>query len=629
MIIYTKYGNKISIPYLTAFHGGVWCFSFFEDYDYVDPHDGSTWYWVGTDWTIVEIIAVFNYGTFLIRTTSEADCEALDRSFFWDDVNGILYIRWPDSFDDHAVGRAYNSMSQLVHGYANGYSRINHNVFDGLYYDPIIVATGGLSKKVDPLKLGLIAFEKSSYSFTDESNAMDMTSGVDSIGNPVKFYEAEKTDMALTDAMAIFTGFENGYSHNRDEITYDVTEYRLFQNSPCCVNFALLADYPDIGEEKQDAPIPVAFGDIRRGIMLLTNKDALVQANIGSAVFLVADPSILPVLGIDNVYNKVGELQAITAFDLVACTVTVTKPADISPGDLKDWTWEGQGYDIDGTYNNGLDIIRAAFLLFASIPFLNSLFETVKWTAETVANPDAVGISIQSDKGFIEEIVEPVCSSLQGVVEIMGDGRISWSSRDLTVLPITSIPHIYAIDQIDYPKIKLTPEQIVSELAITYAPNFKVKEDLITYVYAVDRDDIIVNYNINRREPISPLKTILFDEADVLALAIEVMSTSAGPERIITVEHDTIIKARLFSIIGIDTGLFGNERFEYGEILELSPDYKSMTQVITMRTIPGYAPLIFKMGFGYSDKPIGSIDYGYSNKPIGSVTNGYGTADYI
>jgi len=199
----------------------------------------------------------------------------------------------------------------------------------------------------------------------------------------------------------------------------------------------------------------------------------------------------------------------------------------------------------------------------------------------------------------------------------------------LTVLPITSIPHIYAIDQIDYPKIKLTPEQIVSELAITYAPNFKIKEDLITYVYTVDRDDVIVNYNINRREPISPLKTILFDEADVLALAIEVMSTSAGPERIITVEHDTIIKARLFSIIGIDTGLFGNERFEYGEILELSPDYKSMTQVITMRTIQGYAPLIFKMGFGYSNKIIGSIDYGYSNKPIGSVTNGYGTADYV
>jgi len=628
MIIYTKYGNKISIPYLTAFHGGAWCFSFFEDYDYIDPHDGSTWYWVGTDHTIVEIIAVFNYGIFLIRTTSEADCEALDKSFFWDDVNGILYIRWPDSFDDHAVGRAYNSMSQLVHGYANGYSRINQNVFDGLYYDPIIVATGGLSKKVDPLKLGLIAYENSSYSFTDENNTMDMTTGQESIGNPVIFYEAEKTDMVLTDAMAIFTGYENGYTHNRDEIYYDVKELRNFNNSPVCVNIATITEFPDIDNEI-DKPIPVAFGDIRRGIMLLTNKGVLTEALLGSAVFLVADPSVLPVLGIDNVYNKAGELQNITAVDLVACTVTVDKPIDISPGDLKDWTWEGQGYDIDGTYNNGLDIIRAAFLLFASIPFLNSLFETVKWTSETVSNPDAVGISIQSDKGFIEEIVEPVCASLQGVVEIMGDGRISWSSRDLTVLPITSIPHICAIDQIDYPKIKLTPEQIVSELAITYAPNFKVKDDLITYVYTVDRDDVIVNYNINRREPISPLKTILFDEADVLALAIEVMSTSAGPERIITVEHDTIIKARLFSIIGIDTGLFGNERFEYGEILELSPDYKSMTQVITMRTIPGYVPLIFKMGFGFSNKIIGSIDYGYSNKPLGSVTNGYGTADYV
>jgi len=628
MIIYTKYGNKVNFTYLTSFNGSVWCFSFYEDYTYIDPFDASVWNWIGTDHSLLEVIAIINYGQFLTRTTSLADCTLLQNSFFWDDPNGILYIRWLDSVDDHAIGRTYTLMSSLVNGYANGYNRLNQNVFDGLYYNPIVISANGFSKKVDPLKLGLIAFESSSYTLTDQNNSMDMVSGIDSIGNPVKIYEAEKTDINLTDSMAVFTGYEYGYSHDRDSINYEIKELRNFNNNTVCPSNADIITFPDIGDEENKS-IPVAFGDMRRGIMLLTNKDALVQANIGSAVFLVADPSILPVLGIDNVYNKAGEIQAITAVDLVACTVTVTKPAGISPGDLKDWTWEGQGYDIDGTYNNGLDIIRAAFLLFASIPFLNSLFETVKWTSETVSNPDAVGISIQSDKGFIEEIVEPVCASLQGVVEIMGDGRISWSSRDLTVLPITSIPHIYAIDQIDYPKIKLTPEQIVSELAITYAPNFKVKDDLITYVYTVDRDDVIVNYNINRREPISPLKTILFDEADVLALAIEVMSTSAGPERIITVEHDTIIKARLFSIIGIDTGLFGNERFEYGEILELSPDYKSMTQVITMRTIPGYVPLIFKMGFGFSNKIIGLIDYGYSNKPLGSVTNGYGTADYV
>jgi hypothetical protein len=625
--IVTKQGNKREMPNLWAYNGGIWVFPFFGDETYTDPYDSSVWYWVGVTNDVDEILAILYKGVALIATTSLADCRSQDGSFYWDDTNGLLYVHWYDFGDDWYFGRSDTILSEIIAGYANGYSNTTHNVYDGVYYDPIITDVSGLVKSVDLTKLGLVTFEDSSLNLLDRSNTRYQTTGIDSVGIPLWVYLVEKTDTELTDNKRIFTGTFNGYSHNREDISFQLVETRFFQNVPVCPNTISSTTYANVGDLEGEL-IPTAWGQIRRGITLLTNIDSLTTGASGTAIFLVSDPALSSVLAITNVYNEAGETQSITGTNLTACTVNVTKPVGIAPGDLKSWTWEGQGYSITGTYNNGLSIIRAAYEFLADIEFTSSTFDQINWNQETTDNPQAVGISIKSEKGFVEEIIEPATTSLQGIVEILGNGRISWASRDTSVIPIVDIPVIKATDQLSLPDIEVDPSETVSELQINYSPNFKEDESL-TKIYTDDRLTVISNYTIDRREPLSPVETILVTESDVDDLAKEIMETSAAPVRRIKVDSlDLLTDTRFFQIVGIDTGTFGNENIEYGELLTIEPNYNEFTQNITIRVIPNYVPLEYAQGTVFGDQEINDISPIFTDQETNNVSNVLGVTTY-
>ena len=70
----------------------------------------------------------------------------------------------------------------------------------------------------------------------------------------------------------------------------------------------------------------------------------------------------------------------------------------------------------------------------------------------------------------------------------------------------------------------------------------------------------------------------------------EIMSTSADPERMVSVENLGILDIRIFNIIGVDTGKFNQESIEYGELLGMPPDYINERMKLNIRVIPGYIP---------------------------------------
>lgn len=599
MIVYTKQGARSNLPSLTAYEGGVYIFNFYGDLTYTDPADSSVWTWKGVNPGIEEILGVAQDGINLFNVQSYADCLALDGSFYWDDANGYLYVHWTNSVGFWAVSPTQNSYAGLVAGYASGYNKVTKNYFDGVYYKGLITQLSGFSKKADPIKLGLIAFDNSSYTLSDQANDLVDAAGRDTVGVPLWAYYVEDDAIELTNEDRIFTAFLNGYSHNRDAVTANLIEVRLFENKPVCQNVLSIADYPSAGDNA-DKIIPVPFGDIRGGFMLLTNFDDL-DDTAGTAIFLVADPALYPVLAITKVFDKDGIEQTITATNLTNCLVSVTKPADVSPSDLKEWSWTGSGYDIDGDYNNGMDIAKAGFLKLTNTPYLASTFDTAAWTAATGLNTQPVGISIQSDKGFIEELLQPISISLQGVFEILGDGRISFASRDITA-PVSFT--IEQNDQLDEPVIKVDPDKVVSELLVEYSPDFPRKQSL-TSLYTGARAEVINNYGLDRRDPLSPIKTILVNQSDAAAVSLEIMSTSKQPERLIEVGRKGFIKnPRLFSIIKVDTGTYGQKNYEYGEMLAMVPDLINMAQTFTIRILPDYVdtvPTEVLMGQVYSD----------------------------
>lgn len=619
MIIFTKQGNRIQLPYLTAFDGGVWCFAFSGEGSYTDPADGTIWTWDTKN--VDEVIGVNQSGQKLFVTESISDCEALEGSFYWDDANMNLYVHWFDSVGDWGVDRDTTVYAEIVAGYANGYSQVTKNVFDGVYYEPIILNISGMSQSVDLLQLGLISFEDSSITLTNENGRFDYQQLSEIIGVPLWVYLLEDDDITLSEDKRIFTGSLNGSENNRETIKYNIIESRLFDNKPICKNTINLDDFPNAGDQEGEL-MPVAFGDVRRGIVVPLNLDALTDAGGETAQLLLADPNVTSLIAEGGGYTvelydeKDNDISAqITSFDETTCILEFTTVAGVSPGDYKDYKWSGRGYDIDGDYNNGLDIMRASFLYFANIPYLQSTFNQIEWGTAQNDNPQPVGISIQSDKGFVEELIEPITTSLQGIVEIQGNGKITYNDRDLTEIPVAVV---FQRTQLEEPTIGVTRENTVSELVVEYAPDF-TSDEALQYVHTDDHDRVVSNYGIDTREPISPLQTILTVIDDVIALAEKVMDIYSYPEDIREVETTAFLNIRLFDIIGVDTGKFNEHVYEYIEITSIDPDYNNFNQKIIGRIIPGYIAPTLIYGTPYGTYPSISV-YGFDV---------YGTTRYV
>ena len=583
MIVLTKEGNRTDLPLLFAEDEGVWCFNFYGDETFLDTYDSSVWTWEDTDLSLEEVLGVTqDDGRQLAIATSLSDCKALQGSFYWDESNGVLYVHWFGSVGDWSIDRDESSYSQIIAGYANKYSDTTQNVWDGVYYEPILTEISGLNKSVDPTKFGLISFNESSYSLTNEDGQFDNLDSTQVVGVPTWFHFVPNDSEVITNDMRVFTGFKNGNTNDFSKLTTNIIETRLFEDKPTCPNSITLTDYPNAGD-MEGKTIPVAFGDIRRGVLIPINLDSLTEANPGTAQFLVADPSLYAVLSISKLYDKDENELTITGTNLTNCTVEYTKPAGVAPNDLKDYKWEGTGYDISGTYNNGLDIIRACFLKLANIPYIASTYNIPEYGQGITDNPEDTGISIATDRGFIESVVEPITTNLQGIVDIQGDGRITWRSRDIT-RPV--IAEVLINDLFGDPKITENTSETVSELTLNYAPDFTDRKKDLTFTYSDSKSDVISNYGINRKTPLSPVQTTLYDVADVEALAVEIMSTSSKPAREITFTTvEFIDDVKLFDIIGVDTGRYGSENMEYGEVLEIAPDYFNVRQRFKIRTI--------------------------------------------
>ena len=617
MIFLTQQGKWIEPPALFAYGGGVWCFPFYGDETFTDPHDDSVWIYEGTENEIIEIIGANVNGVNLTPTVSIADCESLANSFFWDDDNGVAYVHWPASVGDWSVGRSICALSSLYAGYASKYNPITKNIYDGLYYDPIITGLTGYTRKVDPQKLGLIAFSDSSITLTNQNGKFDALPDTEAIGSTVRSYYVADDETELRQIDRVSTGQFYGYSDDRSGIKLNIIESRLYNNVPVCPGKIILDDYANAGDAAGKLK-PVAWGKIRRGKCVLVNEDAITTAGTESTILLLADPDVGELLAVDNIYDQDGNALAAFTESLTNCTATFNKAAGVSKSDLNKYTWEGRGYDITGTYNNGLDIIKAAFLSLAGVPYLESTYNRTQWNAETLVNTQSVGISLQSDKGFIEELIEPIVTSLQGSVIIQGDGRITYVRRDTSTL----VNNVYeAYHETKEPALNEGAEQIISELLIEYSPDFTNKDRGLSFVYTDEAARVIADYGINRREPISPLKTVLTELTDVEGLAVDVMETAGYGETTPEFEKPQIEKSlSLFECIGVDVGRHDSPLYAYGEILQIQPDYLKDIEKIKIRVFDSapnlplyhqgrlYGTAIYSTAFSGVTRILGSED---------------------
>jgi hypothetical protein len=574
MIIYTKNTVLTETPLLYAYDEGVFVFPFYGTETFTDPYDGSVWTWENVTNDTDQIVAVVAGGVNYINAYSLATCTSTEQSFFWDDTNGWLYVHHTDSDADVFYGSNERKYADVVAGYASNYNKNTKNIYDSVYYETRIKDFATRKRVADPVQFGLILFDDLNYSLINQDGEFDDYTRSQAVGTPFFVYAIDNDDSTTTELDAdsqIFQGYHKGAQNNRESLNINGTGLRYFENKPVCQNTISTDDYPNAGDSDGEL-IPVAFGRIRRGICVPTNLDALTEAE-GSVVLAIADPAIGAIQAISNVYSKEGDSLTVTDSDLTACTVTVTKPAGVEPDETKDYTWEGDGYDITvtvGDHDNGLNIIKECFVHYNNYLYDSNYFDTTQWESETSSNTQQVGISVQSSRGWIEEILQPITTSLQGVVEYKADGKLTFFSRDPEGFQ-------YPIDYLDVfedTDINID-DNVVSEVLVEYSPNFK-ENTALSYLYSSDRDYVINNYNIDTRGDFSPLKTVLYRSSDAASVAETLMKSYKDPGRYYTLVIDEIEEDReLFDCVYWDNRRFWQDTADNkaGEILEIEYDY--------------------------------------------------------
>jgi hypothetical protein len=268
-----------------------------------------------------------------------------------------------------------------------------------------------------------------------------------------------------------------------------------------------------------------------------------------------------------------------------------------------------------------MDVMKAAFVEQGEIQYTADTFDTTAWDAATLTNTASIGLSVQSDKGIIEEIIEPITVSLQGIVDVLGDGRISFRSRDPEAPASRTI---YQDEIIGGPNIEIQTDEVVSDIQVSYSPSFIGRNVALTAEYSTGADAVTAAFAIKSTQPISPVQTVLTEEADALAVGAEVASTSQEPQEIVSITIPlTEEQIQLLEVVQVNVGRPHKEDWRVYEVLERSIGLQNseLAQDLLLRRLPGRVadfslPTVFDEGL-YSGTATETLDGGpFSNDLI-------------
>lgn len=518
------------LPYLLAYQEGVYSFKFVGDTTYTDDQ-GVAWNWVGVGTSAPLIVGVRGSTGSLLAVNSLQDCIDNDGTWYYEqDNDGRLYVHWANSAGDWSEDRRTALYQKGENTVSNNYHADTFNFEDGVFYVPSLNQVSQIGFKSDPLKLGLIGEKSIDISIANKTDSCDDVTRQSSRGAIAQ---------VLFDDVKIFQGFTSGAGQTSSTTNYNAIEQRFFSNSILNRNLLTTAEFADLDSKYVNKGKPVSFGDIAKGQCIPVNSSGVKKGDAANITFIVSDPALGPMRAITKLFDSNDNEVTISSTDLTACTVTYAKPAgdDI---DLGKFRFEGQGHELGfGSYNNGLDIIRFCFDEFAGVPYLSSTYDQTQWQSVTDNNTQAVGITVFNGKGFTEEIIEPVATSLQVDILTKGEGTITAVERDTSKDPVLYIDNPL-ISNLSY---EYNTDAFVSELIVQYQDDKETRNTDFA-------EEIETEYGDTAVGQINPVKTILYNESDADSLSDQIMETSKEPEK--RWSFNTTLKTLYIDILPFD-----------------------------------------------------------------------------
>lgn len=512
----------------------------------------------------------------------------------------MLYVHWPDSKGDWSLDRSETVRQNSAVTAADSFDPITGNMWGGQFYAPVLNSVSGVQLTADPLKLGLLGEITVSIDLDNSQGQFDFTDDTLARGSVTQVSMIDEGQPDIEQATRTFTGYSAGLKLSSKSLQIQAIEQRFFQNAEVCQRYLTIAEFANLSDDLVGKRKPVALGDIRQGIAVPINAAGVDRADTGAITFLLSDPALGPIRAVSKLWDNNGsELTGLTV-NLTACTVTWTKPANIDV-DLKKFRWTGQGHNLGfGSYNNGVDIMRFAFLTFAQVASISTTFDYQSWIDIAEANPQPVGLSLWSDKGATEEIIEPICTSLQVLVFTLGNGQLTIRGRDILKAPRK---YVNAQEFISTPTVDYDTSGFVNQISVQYAPDFVDNKKTLEVTNATYKTQIIRDYGNLTVSRISPIKTVLFAEDDATALASEIMQTSKRPDKVVGISvagFSWVTDLVPFDILDLplqrNANAEGPDDIRRVEVLSVKIDSDRQLSQITGRIVGAYQYLIGETG---------------------------------
>ena len=562
-IILWEYDSPLILNDLLNYEAGIWFWTMTPNDIIVTDDKGNTGYYSYKNSTIYNVQSLLIDGVAYSLTTSLADCRLTNQSFYYDRGTTKIYIH----FDDFEP-----PLNKIISvGAATGFSwgKMDNAYYNNDYYEPRIKKIFPIKKNKDPLYYGLLKFITGKVEAINNDGFFDDWKDRNLFAQATRILIGQNGD-DYKNLTKIFSGFIEDDSTDFEDFSVTLQDIRAGLTQPIATNYLTLTDYPHLDDSNENAPKPIAYGNIYNAPCICLNE---AQA-AATYTFLLCDTEFNAVSATGFQAYVDGIPQTGT---LNAAAGTFTLPSSVySPGD-----------EVTANFvipiTNGVDIIKDLILNYDSKPFLASFWDLTEVnTAEALSRNTSLYID---DDTKLSECIEKVCFDIDALFFAKDDSRYTIRIFDEDREPVKTIK---CDEWIDDPSVENEGSQYLTKAIIKYKRN-KNDDTYLQYVNESYRDSA---FSIYKRDKVETFETGLYTEADALAKSQTILDYSSNIPNVIS-RSVTFYENKDLEIMDFVICVpYSREgmREEYGvyEIIGLQKDIEKNSVKLTMRFIEEY-----------------------------------------
>jgi len=510
-IILYEYGIPNRVHGFINYSGGIYQSPISPGVIVVTDDNANTGYYTNQNAVIYNVQSITVDNMIYTKVLSIAALYTQDRSWYYDSVTTILYVRFAN-YDPPLSKEIYIG---IVYGYSKG---LSDPVFGDKYYEQRIESIFGVKKSKDPLFFGLLKFSSGSVKLINTDGALDNWGNLNLFRQPSKILIGEEGD-TYSALKQVFTGIIGNYSYSWDSISIKNDDIRSNLTNPIPYNQYLVADYAQLNTSNVGKYKPIAYGDIRHGICICV--DEMTTPAPLTYTFSFMDIEHYRPTSTDKIY--VEEVDVTASAVVTLATATFTLPAATVDGKFSDVTITFRGADLD----NGVEIIKDIMLKYADVSYIASNYDLTE-VAAAVTVAGARNTSLYAhEKQALNKAIEQLCIDIDGLFFAKDNGLYTVRIYSAIRTPVKTI---YKYQWKSEPDITNDTDEFLSSVDIDYSKNQK-SGDYITYTNTVYESGVIDLYHSTQSKTI---KTGLTDSASADLKSEVIMSTSKQIKDIVT-----------------------------------------------------------------------------------------------